>query len=248
MGASTSRINGGPDRHFAYGQKRLSLYAARSSALTVILLLLSGVIGRSAVSAPGGNPEQAPQGNAQFQVPDRAEPRDLTRVAASDDESRRRVFTWIDSNTPYYGTYERSRPGSPGSRDAFYSGREFAPWFQAFRRVFDANCGACHRPIGQATRDLTDSTWINLTHPEWSRVLTAPLAKAAGGRERCKEKNGKQPARFQDRSNPVYQGMLAALREGKRSLEANPRADMPGFKPKPRARDFGRLFTGFAGP
>lgn len=168
--------------------------------------------------------------------------------AAVDDESRRRVFTWIDSNTPYYGTYEHSRPGSPGSRDAFYSGGEFAPWFQTFRGVFDANCGACHGPIGRATRDLTDSTWINLTHPEWSRVLTAPLAKTAGGRERCKEKNGKQPARFQDRSNPVYQGMLAALREGKRSLEANPRADMPGFKPKPYPRHFGRLFTGFAGP
>ncbi|NQT87200.1 hypothetical protein HQ560_10580, partial [bacterium] len=33
-----------------------------------------------------------------------------------DDASRRRIYTWIDANPPYYGTYDNTRPATPGSR------------------------------------------------------------------------------------------------------------------------------------
>ncbi len=40
---------------------------------------------------------------------------------------------------------------------------------------------------------------------------------------------GKKVPRFTDRSDPDYVTMLEAIRRGKELLEANPRADMPGF-------------------
>ncbi len=65
---------------------------------------------------------------------------------------------------------------------------------------------------------------INLTHPEWSQMLTAPLAKAAGGLGFCRDAKG-QPI-FADASDPDYQAMLRALRRGAEELQAHPRVDM----------------------
>ncbi len=66
---------------------------------------------------------------------------------------------------------------------------------------------------------------INLTHPESSQVLTAPLPKAAGGLGLCRPKEG-MPRPFADRSDPDYQAMLQALRRGQETLTAHPRVDM----------------------
>ena len=66
---------------------------------------------------------------------------------------------------------------------------------------------------------------INLTHPEWSPMLTAPLAKEAGGLGLCREADGREYV-FEDTSDPDYQIMLKALEEGGRALEADPRVDM----------------------
>lgn len=66
---------------------------------------------------------------------------------------------------------------------------------------------------------------INLTHPEWSFALTAPLAEEAGGFGFCKTKDG-EPV-FKDKEDDDYQRMLAAIRLGHLRLYANPRVDMP---------------------
>jgi hypothetical protein len=34
-----------------------------------------------------------------------------------DDAGRRAIYAWIDTNVPYYGTYDNTRPGTAGSRD-----------------------------------------------------------------------------------------------------------------------------------
>ena len=65
---------------------------------------------------------------------------------------------------------------------------------------------------------------INLTHPEWSQMLTAPLAKEASGLGLCKGKDG--AAAFKDVSDADYHAMLQALQKGRRMLELNPRVDM----------------------
>ena len=75
---------------------------------------------------------------------------------------------------------------------------------------------------------------INLTHPEWSQMLTAPLARKAGGMQLCKAADG-GPV-FKDASDEDYQLMLKALRRGRDTLLADPRVDMPEElvrKPKP---------------
>jgi len=65
---------------------------------------------------------------------------------------------------------------------------------------------------------------INLTHPAWSRMLTAPLAKVAGGMQLCK---GKDDAPiFQDASDPDYVAMLTALKMGSQAALDDPRIDM----------------------
>jgi len=66
---------------------------------------------------------------------------------------------------------------------------------------------------------------INLTHPEWGQVLTAPLSKSAGGLELCRNKDG-GPV-FKDKDDPDYLAMLAALKIGHEALRENPRVDMP---------------------
>jgi len=127
-----------------------------------------------------------------------------------DDASRRRVYAWIDANVPYYPTYEHTRPGTEGSRDAWAG-----PWLDALRK-------ACQQ------RGITaiGHSDVNLTRPEWSRVLEA----------------------FEKQDDPAYQAALAAIRQGKEQLEKTPRVDMPGAKPLPYPQDFGRLFSGYAGP
>jgi len=154
-----------------------------------------------------------------------------------DPESRRKLYTWIDANVPYYGTYEHTRPGTSGSRDAWAGA-----WSKQFEATFAEHCADCHG--GLDMRYNRQSTWVNLTHPETSRVLAAPLAKPAGGLGLCKAKDGKQPMQLDDKSHPIYTAMLRAITEGSNALAANPRIDMPGAKPAPYQQDFGGLFRG----
>jgi len=64
---------------------------------------------------------------------------------------------------------------------------------------------------------------INLTHPEWSHMLTAPLAKAAGGTGMCRTRDN-QPV-FNNQDDPDYQAMLNSLQKGKAACDADPRED-----------------------
>ncbi|MBN1125469.1 MAG: hypothetical protein JXA82_10710 [Sedimentisphaerales bacterium] len=161
-----------------------------------------------------------------------------------DDESRHRIYNWIDSNVPYYGTYEHTRPGLPGSRDAC-TGTE---WFAAFSTLYDKQCSSCHGTDFFVENSGDHHTWINLTHPQWSRVLTAPLVKSAGGLELCRLKDGTSPKVFQRRSDVDYLKMLAAIERGKKQLYQKPRMDMPGAKPLPYPENYVGPYSSFAGP
>jgi len=139
-----------------------------------------------------------------------------------DENGRRRIFTWIDANCPYYGTYDNTRPGTPGSRDC-WAGTEVP---------------GVLRQLGLRVSDRD----VNLTHPEHSRVLRANLARSAGGLA----EDGK--ARFKSTSDPAYRRLLTAIDAARTALYAKPRVDMPGADPVPYPTDYGGLYTGFAGP
>ena len=81
-----------------------------------------------------------------------------------------------------------------------------------------------------------DQVKVNLTHPEWSRLLLENLAKSAGG---LAEEDG---AAFASTDDPEYRRLLGAIEEGKRCLYAKPRVDMPHAVAVPQKRDFGRVF------
>ena len=177
-------------------------------------------------------------------------------------EARRRIYTWIDANVPYYGTYEVTDRRVVGGRDRWYVGDPNG-WFQKeFLPVFNRRCMPCHQryvtpqtynynPGGNGQILVSSKLWtdtalsqfqlghgrisftgqigpdhrINLTHPQWSQMLTAPLPKEAGGLGLCRPRQG-MPEPFADRADPDYRAILRALTRGHERLLANPRADM----------------------
>jgi len=159
-------------------------------------------------------------------------------------EERERVYVWMDTNANYYGTHERTRPGTRGGRDLWAG-----PWFgRGFLPVYAKHCGACHGPRLGHEGYPQRSAWINLTHPAHSRVLTAHLAKDAGGLGLDKPQEGKNPPLFASKSDPVYRELLAAIEQGRRDMLATPRIDMPGAVARPGRNDWGRFRGTTAAP
>ena len=74
---------------------------------------------------------------------------------------------------------------------------------------------------------------FNLTRPEKSLVLLAPLAESAGGFGLCRDKQGGPANVFADTDDPDYKKLLAMVTAGKEYLDRVKRFDMPGFRPCP---------------
>ena len=129
-------------------------------------------------------------------------------------EDFRRLVTWIDCNSPYYGTYTFTRPGTVGGRELFAAHKG------ALEEVYKRRCQSCHEggPDGILCR-------IRLPEVEKTRALLAPLAEAAGGEESC------QPVVFSDRSDPDFQKLVTILKQVESESKANPRADMLDCRP-----------------
>jgi len=75
-------------------------------------------------------------------------------------------------------------------------------------------------------RRFSRHLFFNLSRPEKSLILLAPLSKQAGGYESC----GK--AVFRDSADPDYRAVLQAIRDAKNKLDEIKRFDMPGFQPR----------------
>ena len=79
---------------------------------------------------------------------------------------------------------------------------------------------------------------FNLSRPEKSLILLAPLAAEAGGYGLCRKREtssrlGETVTVFADTNDRDYQKILAMCRDGKRRLEEIKRFDMPDFRPTP---------------
>jgi hypothetical protein len=75
-------------------------------------------------------------------------------------------------------------------------------------------------------RKFSRQVVLDLTVPEKSTILLAPLAKSAGGYESCGS------AIFKDKNDPRFKAMLATIERGKQHLDTIKRFDMPGFIPR----------------
>lgn len=134
-----------------------------------------------------------------------------------DELSRRRILAWIDLNVPYYGTSETAYPEKLGCRQILPPGLEKTLADVAARR-----CAECH-----AGGKIPRREWVRITEPALNPFLIAPLAKTAGGSEKC----GK--AVFKDKDDPDYRAILGLFQPIEAMLKERPRMDMPGGVPSP---------------
>ncbi|MFZ2639517.1 MAG: hypothetical protein WA117_00910 [Verrucomicrobiia bacterium] len=137
------------------------------------------------------------------------------RVQLSEEE-RRRIFTWIDLNVPYYGTAETSHPDVKGCRRMYPAALDATLSEVAARR-----CASCH------ASGIPREVWTRIEQPQKNNFLLAPLARAAGGSQAC----GK--AIFQKTSDADYQAILKVFEPVTQALKTKPRIDMPGGAPDP---------------
>lgn len=163
---------------------------------------------------------------------------------------------WIDAAATYPGTYAALGTGMIGGyQENKQVGTDHDwPSTRAAREMIQARCAACHTGKGAPPlpRSLSDecgtSFWqpkipdqslvtsrhlvFNLSRPEKSVMLLAPLARAAGGYQLCQQANDPAPV-FPDKADPGYQAILAMISAGKQHLESITRFDMKDFKPHP---------------
>jgi hypothetical protein len=158
---------------------------------------------------------------------------------------------WIEVGAPYPGTYAALGNGAVGGyiANGLVNADNGWPATRAGAEVIDRRCASCHRGNDVLPRSLSDergvSFWrfslddlrlklsrhivFNLSRPEKSLVLLAPLAKQAGGLDLCQK--GQPAAIFANTTDPDYQKLLAMVAAGRQNLETIKRFDMPGFRP-----------------
>ena len=158
-----------------------------------------------------------------------------------DDESRRKVYAWIDLNIPYYASSETSDPDALGCRRIYPKNLDVV-----LNEVGNRRCAECHEKGNIQRREWTWRTqnqfqfpqenadgvvprrpWVRITEPQLNPFLLAPLAKSAGGTEQC----GK--AIFVDKSDPDYVKILETFSAIQEEIKTRPRIDMPGGAPAP---------------
>jgi hypothetical protein len=129
------------------------------------------------------------------------------------DKDRRRVYLWMDLNIPYYHTSSSNHKAELGSR------RMYPPDLDAtLSEVATRRCAACHQ--GSVPRKF----YTRVLNPEKNSFLLAPLAKDAGGTQRCG-----QPV-FASTADPDYQKVLRTFDAIRALLRQRPRADMQEFE------------------
>jgi hypothetical protein len=142
------------------------------------------------------------------------------------------VQLWIDTGATYPVTFGTVRTGAVRAGGESVDG------------IIKRRCLTCHDaklPLGP--RIHKTQTFLNvpqyclnlynLTHPEKSMILLAPLAKESGGYGWCQTRTEpRQPAQvFRDAQDSDYQVILQAIRVAKEELHQLKRFDMPGFQP-----------------
>ncbi|HOD81618.1 MAG: translocation protein TolB [Planctomycetes bacterium ADurb.Bin126] len=165
------------------------------------------------------------------------------KVKLSADE-KQRVLTWIDLNVPYYGTAQTAWPEMPGCR------RQYPEKLDAtLAEVATRRCATCHagaqaaaapakgKPNPKAKSKAKAESkaptappipcgrWLRITNPHLNPFLRAPLAKSAGGTEKCGQ------AVFANTDDPDYKAILATFDPVLKGLGERPRMDMPGATP-----------------
>jgi hypothetical protein len=165
---------------------------------------------------------------------------------------------WIESAATYPGTYAALGTGMIGGfpKSKLDTSTRRWPTSIAAADSIQRRCTGCHEATLPLPKYLSDNLglvlsnpdfsdvrvrfsrhlFFNLSRPEKSLMLLAPLARDAGGLGLCRRRDQTAEANaaaavFADTSDADYQRILALCRHGKRHLETIKRFDMPGFRP-----------------
>ena len=168
------------------------------------------------------------------------------------------IRLWIDTGAAYPGTYAALGSGMIGG---YYENKmvnaDFSwPQTKAAAEAMTRRCDSCHNGAVRLPHALSDETQLsfwqpdaadpqvkssrhflfNLSRPELSLIVLAPLSPKAGGlgmclRDRKTGKIEKQIAVFESTDDPDYRVLLAMMQAGKARLEKMGRFDMPSFRP-----------------
>jgi len=179
------------------------------------------------------------------------------------DHEKKMIRLWIDTGAVYPGTYAALGSGMLGhySTSTGRLTRQDIKWASttAARAVVKRRCASCHK--GQ--KSLPDSPsdnkrmvgWTerkeliqkgdfpilrfnrhilyNLSRPEKSLLLLAPLGRAAGVYAPDAKAPPACPVVFKSTKDPDYQTLLTAVKDAKAFIDKITRFDKPGFKPRP---------------
>jgi hypothetical protein len=129
------------------------------------------------------------------------------------DADRRRVYLWIDLNVPYYGTSTSSHKTRLGSRRMYPYEIDGVLKEVALRR-----CVQCHKS------GLPRKFYTRMLKPENNSFLLAPLAKTAGGTEKCSR------AIFKSKDDSDYKKIIGVFGPIQKMLREKPRADMVSYE------------------
>jgi hypothetical protein len=132
------------------------------------------------------------------------------------DLDRRKVYLWMDLNIPYYGTSASTHKDRLGSRRMYPDDLD-----SILTEVASRRCVNCHQ------EGVPRKFYTRIMSPENNAFLLAPLAKEAGGTERCGE-----PV-FRSRDDADYQKILRQFESIHQFLKQSPRPDMLGANATP---------------
>ncbi|NQU26206.1 MAG: hypothetical protein HQ567_33380, partial [Candidatus Nealsonbacteria bacterium] len=172
------------------------------------------------------------------------------------EHQKRMLRLWIEVGAPYPGTYAALGCGSIGGylQNNLVNTDNNWPTTKAGAEVIGRRCASCHTGHKVLPKSLSDergiSFWrfsindprlplsrhivFNLSRPEKSLLVLAPLSKSAGGLGLCRDKADKPAAVFADTTDADYQTLVSMAAAGKENLASIKRFDMPGFLPRPQ--------------
>lgn len=136
------------------------------------------------------------------------------------EQEKKIVRFWLNCGGNYAGTYAASGNGiSWGYHEELMRDDKDWPETAAMKTALNKKCNGCHgRRHHYIPQELASgSSLFNMTRPEKSKMLTAPLAKEAGGKGQCKNKDG-SPV-FKSKDDPEYKSILGCILKGQHYLK-----------------------------
>lgn len=136
------------------------------------------------------------------------------RIKLSEKE-KHRIYMWLDLNVPYYSGSNSNYQANRGCR------QQIPPKFEeAFKDIAQRNCISCHTQKDNLNVfSYPNQFALRIDNPERNPIFLAPLAKEAGGTQKC-------GGIFESKNNADYKKLIDTFKELGKNLERNPRLDM----------------------